>query len=252
MRWISSAFRRLRASRCQSELPVGALEGLQTRISYRFRDPHLLIQALKHRSYVYARQGRGVEANERLEYLGDAVLDLIVAEFLYRRFQDRREGDLTQMKSLVVSRSVLSHRARSIDLGDFILLSQEERKAGSDGVQSSILSDSFEAVIGAMYLDGGLKAARRFVERVVLHDFEELHRQEDFINFKSMLLEHTQGIGSGHPRYQVQEEEGPDHDKVFGVEVTITGETLGSGRGRSKKEAQQNAARDALQKLGQL
>ena len=252
MRWIASAFRRLRASRRQSDLPVGALADLQTRISYRFRDQQLLIQALKHRSYVYARQGRGVEANERLEYLGDAVLDLVVAEFLYRRFDDRREGDLTQMKSLVVSRSVLSRRARSINLGDFILLSREERNAGSDGVQSSILSDSFEAVIGAMYLDGGLKAARRFVERVVLHDFEELHRQEDFVNFKSMLLEHTQSLGSGHPKYQVQEEKAPDHDKVFDVAVTVTGERLGNGRGRSKKEAQQNAARDALQRLRQL
>ncbi len=254
MRWLNTLLQGLRSRkrRGDSELTTEALEDLQSRLSYDFKEPALLIQALKHRSYVYARQGRGVEANERLEYLGDAVLDLVVAEFLYRRFRDRREGDLTQMKSLVVSRAVLSRKSGSIDLGDFLLLSQEERGADNGGVQSSILSDGFEAIIGAMYLDGGLEVARGFIERVVLDDFEELHQREDFINFKSMLLEHTQSLGSGLPKYQVLSEEGAVHHKVFSIAVSVTGETVGKGQGRSKKEAQQNAAHDALQRLGQL
>ncbi len=227
------------------------IRDLERHLQYRFRDVSLLVQSLKHRSYVYSNQGHGVDSNERLEYLGDAVLDVVVAEFLFRLYVDRREGDLTQIKSLAVSRTVLARRARSIDLGRFILLSPEERNAGGDD-QDSILSDAFEALIGAIHLDGGLPAARSLIERVALHDIDELHRREDFINFKSKLLEHVQSLGSGHPKYQVQDETGPDHEKVFSVEVSVTGETLGSGQGRSKKEAQQMAARDALQKLGQI
>ena len=250
MRWFRAALRRLAPTPLDG-MGRAQLRELQHRLGYRFRDPSQLIQALKHRSYVYANHGDGVDANERLEYLGDAVLDLAVAAFLFDRYRERREGDLTQMKSLAVSRTVLAARARAIDLGRHVLLSPEERAAGGAD-QDSILSDAFEAIIGAMYLDGGLGPAQRFVEAVVLHDIDELGRREDFINFKSKLLEHVQGLGEGHPRYQVQDEEGPDHEKIFSVEVSVTGERLGSGRGRSKKEAQQMAARDALQKLGQI
>ncbi|MEE2659378.1 MAG: ribonuclease III [Candidatus Latescibacterota bacterium] len=239
-------------------MPKASIEGLhqdqvrelEERLQHCFRDRQLLATALKHRSYVYAHDGNGLDSNERLEYLGDAVLDLVAAEFLFHRYQDRREGELTQMKSLVVSRVVLARRARTIDLGRFILLSQEERAAGGAD-QDSILSDAFEAVIGALFLDGGLRTAQRFVERTVLHDLDEIHRREDFLNFKSRLLEHVQSQGSGHPKYYVQNEVGPDHDKLFSVEVSVIGETLGSGQGRSKKEAQQMAARDALHRLGQ-
>lgn len=249
MGWMRSLLGRLRPGARQEDLSDSDLRELEARLGYRFRHASLLIHALKHRSYVYSRQGTGVESNERLEYLGDAVLDLVVAEFLFRRFQDRREGDLTQMKSLVVSRAVLARKARDLDLGRFVLLSSEECNAGG-GQQPSILSDALEAVIGAIYLDGGLQPCRVTIERVVLHDFSELTQREDYTNFKSMLLEHTQGIGAGHPKYHVQDEEGPDHEKVFSVEVSITGETVGAGQGRSKKEAQQMAARDALQRLG--
>ena len=155
------------------------------------------------------------------------------------------------MKSLVVSRTVLARKARNIDLGRYVLLSQEERNAGGAN-QDSILSDAFEALIGAMYLDGGIETSRQFVDRVVMGDFEELHGSQDAINFKSRLLEHTQSLGSGHPKYYVQNERGPDHDKVFSVEVSVNGEAMGFGVGRSKKEAQQMAAKDALVRLGQL
>ena len=132
MGWIRSALGRLAARPSLAELPRSRLRALESRLGYRFRDPRLLVQALKHRSWVYANQGDGVDSNERLEYLGDAVLDLAVAESLFGRYEDRREGDLTQMKSLVVSRALLARRARSIDLGRHILLSPEERAAGGD------------------------------------------------------------------------------------------------------------------------
>ena len=179
------------------------------------------------------------------------MLDLLVAEYLFGDFSDKREGDLTQMKSLVVSRQVLSKKATQIDLGRFILLSAEERGAGGDR-QPSILCDAFEALLGALYLDGGLGTCRRFVATHVLDDFHELIQRDDYVNFKSKLLEHTQSKGNGHPRYLVHAEEGPDHDKLFSVEVSVTGERVGRGQGRSKKEAQQMAAKDALQKLGAL
>ena len=233
------------------ELDRKQIREIERRLGYCFRDPTQLAQALKHRSWVYSHDGEGIDSNERLEYLGDAVLDVVVADFLYQRYVDLREGDLTQMKSVAVSRTVLARRARSIDLGRHVLLSPEEREAGGAD-QDSILSDTFEALIGSIYIDGGLEPARRFIEAVVLHDIDELGRREDFINFKSKLLEHVQGIGAGHPKYLVQDEQGPDHEKIFSVAVSVTGETLGSGQGRSKKEAQQMAARDALQKLGQI
>jgi ribonuclease-3 len=176
------------------------------------------------------------------------VLDLLVAEFLFLRFEDKREGDLTQMKSLLVSRTVLARQARRLGLDHFVLLSTEERDSGG-GRQPSILCDAFESLIGAIYLDGGLEACRGFVTRAVLDDFHELIKQDDYINFKSKLLEYTQSLGNGHPRYLVHSEEGPDHDKIFSVEVCVTGERIGRGRGRSKKEAQQMAAKDALKRL---
>ncbi len=249
--WFRAALRLLSLRPSIPELNRKQIRAVERRLHYRFRDPVHLAQALKHRSWVYANDGDGIDSNERLEYLGDAVLDVIVADFLYHRHPDLREGDLTQMKSVAVSRAVLARRARTIDLGRHVLLSSEERDAGGDD-QDSILSDAFEAVIGAIYIDGGFVPVRRFIESVVLHDIDELGRREDFINFKSKLLEHVQGQGAGHPKYLVQDEQGPDHEKVFSIDVSVTGETLGSGQGCSKKEAQQMAARDALQKLGQI
>lgn len=251
MGWIAKLFHRFRKPDLPDKMSPDRLRRLEEQIGYRFQDQKWLITALKHRSYVYAQQGEGIESNERLEFLGDAVLDILVAEFLFCHFVDKREGDLTQMKSLVVSRTILSEKARSINLGKFVLLSREERNARGYE-QPSILSDSFEALIGAMYLDGGLEPCRSFVESVVLNDLEELVQSEDYINFKSKLLEHAQSLGNGHPKYLVHDEEGPDHRKTFSVEVSVTGETMGNGQGRSKKEAQQMAAKDALQRLGAL
>lgn len=218
-------------------------------MNYHFNNPDLLTQALKHRSYVYSVDEGSITSNERLEFLGDAVLDLLVTEHLYRRFQDKREGDLTQIKSLLVSKVVLAQRSRKLDLGTYLYLSKEEEAAGGRD-RTSILGDGFEALLGAMYLDGGLKIAGRFVQETLLANVKEITSNGNYLNFKSALLEHTQSEGRGHPRYLVDSEEGPDHHKIFTVEVVISGERMGMGRGHSKKEAQQMAAKEALQKLG--
>jgi len=251
MGWIRTLVHRLAGPFREGALDDGARREVEARIGHRFSDRLLLEQALKHRSYVYSHQEHGIDSNERLEFLGDAVLDLLVADFLFRRYPGKREGELTQMKSLVVSRTVLSAKARALGLGEFVLLSPEERQAGG-GTQPSILGDVFEAVIGAVYLDGGVEASRRLIHACILDDFEELIARKDYTNFKSKLLEHIQGLGQGHPRYVVHAEEGPDHCKIFCVEVSVSGDRLGRGRGRSKKEAQQMAAKDALERLGSL
>jgi ribonuclease-3 len=229
--------------------PAQSVEALQDRLGYTFSDRSLLIQALKHRSYVYSVDEGSITSNERLEFLGDAVLDLIVTECLYRRFQEKREGDLTQVKSLLVSKVVLAQRGREIGLGDHLLLSKEEDGAGGRD-RTSIIGDAFEAVLGAIYLDGGLKAAERFVQSILMGDVDTIISNGNYLNYKSVLLEHTQSEGQGHPRYLVDSEQGPDHRKEFTVEVVVGGERMGQGRGRSKKEAQQMAAKEALKKLG--
>ena len=225
------------------------LRALENQIAYSFTRPVLLDQALKHRSHVYANDQEGLVSNERLEFLGDAVLDLIVTEYLYLRYPEQRAGDLTQVKSLLVSKTILADKARDIRIGDFLHLSKEESHAGGRA-RTSILGDAFEAVLGAVYLDGGLSAAEAFVERHLLSSLDAITSDGNHLNFKSTLLEHTQSEGQGHPRYLVHAEEGPDHRKMFTVEVLVSGDRMGLGSGRSKKEAQQMAAREALQKLG--
>lgn len=225
------------------------LDELQDRLGYTFTDPSLLIHSLKHRSYVYTVDEESIESNERLEFLGDAVLDLVVTQYLYARFGEKREGDLTQIKSLLVSKPVLAQKGREMGLGKFLYLSKEEDLAGGRE-RTSIVGDAVEALLGAIYLDGGLTAVTRFLENLLLASVREIVSNGAYLNFKSVLLEHTQSEGRGHPRYLVNSEEGPDHQKVFTVGVLVEGERMGMGRGRSKKEAQQMAAKEALENMG--
>lgn len=224
-------------------------EELQSKLGYTFSNTDLLEQALKHRSYVYAAEEGSIASNERLEFLGDAVLDLVITEYLYSQFKNKREGELTQIKSLLVSKVILAEKGRSIGLGEYLYLSKEENLAGGRK-RTSIIGDAFEALLGAIYLDGGLDAAHAFVDRIILANVDDILSNGNYLNFKSLLLEHTQSAGRGHPRYLAISEEGPDHRKIFSIEVTIQGDRLGEGQGRSKKEAQQMAAKDALQRLG--
>jgi ribonuclease-3 len=214
-----------------------------------FRDLNLLNQALMHRSHVHDVDMDRGESNERMEFLGDAVLGLLVNEHLYARFTERQEGRLTKIKSLVVSETVLARRAEELDLGTYICLSDNERASGGAG-RASILSDAFEAIIGALYLDGGLPAARKFVESHLLDGMDKILAVDEYKNYKSIMQEHAQRKLGSRPRYRVVSAKGPEHERTFYVEVRLGGRALGRGEGRNKKEAEQMAARHALAKLG--
>lgn len=224
---------------------------IQKKLGYRFRDVSLLILALKHRSYVYAQEQTGVQSNERLEFLGDAVLDLIVSEYLYQSFPERREGGLTQLRSALVNKVTLATKAQQMNLGKHLLLSEGEARAGGRH-RGSILSDAYESLVGAIYLDGGIEPARQFIIKTLLDDVAKFDTARQWMNYKSLLLEYTQSEGKGQPRYRVEAEEGPDHRKIFTVEVYIAGTPVGKGTGTSKKDAEQNAARDATERLNLL
>ncbi len=233
--------------------PQGAASAVQIKefcklIGYHFRHHELITQALKHRSYLPQVNERRSRSNERLELLGDAVLGLVVTEYLYHKFPEKEEGDITAIKSLLVSRKILTRIARKLDLGKFILMSESEELAGGR-LRPSIIADAYEAVTGAIYLDGGLAAARNFVKQTLLSDMDQILSEEQHRNFKSMLLELSQSRNLGTPYYNVLSEEGPDHNKIFTVEVRIQNRTMGLGVGNSKKRAEQNAAQHALAQL---
>ena len=221
------------------------LKGLERVLRYQFRNPALARTAMTHRSYLHASPGRGGESNERMEFLGDSVVGLAVNEFLYNKFPKLREGELTKMKSLLVSRVILSRTANLMGLGNYILLSEAENGSGGRG-RASILADTLEGVIGAVYLDGGLEPARKLTERLLLREVHEILSDANLANYKSMLQEYVQGEFKTHPQYRISSENGPDHQKLFAVEVVVNGKTLGRGHGSNKKEAEQEAARDAL------
>ncbi len=223
-------------------------KSLKETIGYDFNDHDLFIQALKHRSYLPLTQENRIDSNERLELLGDAILGLLVVEYLYLRFPDKEEGDLTSMKSLIVSRRILAKIARAMGIGEYLLLSESEIKSGGRK-RASINSDAIEAIIGAIYLDGGLDKTRDFIEQKMLCNFEDLISEELHTNFKSMLLEYAQSLTIGTPCYHVQSVEGPDHEKMFTIQVKIQDDLLGTGTATSKKRAEQLAAHQALRNL---
>jgi ribonuclease III len=230
------------------ELKPPPLEDLMMRINYRFHDQSLLIHALKHRSYLVHTGEDRLQSNERLELLGDSVLGLVVTEKLYSDFPDEEEGVLTNYKSLLVNRVNLSRVAREFELGKFLLLNDSEERAGGRQ-RDSILSDAVEAVIGAMYLDGGLEPARKMVHKHIVTGLSTLLVETQYQNYKSLLLEHCQRESKLGPAYMVEHEEGPDHNKTFTVGVFINGVKCGSGAGSSKKVAEQRAAEEAYNKL---
>ena len=223
---------------------------VQNYLKYRFRNLDLLITALKHRSYVYSREQSGVESNERLEFLGDAVLDLVVGEYIFSKYPMRREGQLTQLRSTLVNRKALTRQARAMKLGRYVLLSSSEARSGGR-FRHSILSDAYESIIGAMYLDGGIEPVSRFLHRTLLQEIEDDRPSEidHSRNYKSTLLEYTQGEGIGQPEYRVDSAVGPDHEKIFTIEVYVAGNPVSKGKGTSKKNAEQDAARLAVEQL---
>lgn len=225
------------------------LARLQERLGHRFARPELLVQALTHRSYAN-EQGTGVD-NEVLEFLGDAVLGLIVSDLLCSEYPDLSEGQMSKLKSYLVSAETLGRLAEEFGLGPFILLGRGEEKTEGRN-KSSILANAFEAVLAALYTDGGLERARAFVLDLLgplLEGADEEAEGTPVRDFKSTLQEHVQATGLPLPEYLVVEEEGPDHAKVFHIEVRI-GEGPGArGTGRTKKRAEQRAARELLRRL---
>jgi len=221
---------------------------LEAVLGHTFQDADLLRVALTHRSY---SNERGLEDNyERLEFLGDAVLGLITSRWLYRQFPKKPEGELSKLKSYLVSATVLADYAREIGLGARLRLGVGEDRSGGRG-KASILCDAVEALIGAVFIDGGLKSARVVVEPI-LEAALEARTAEDHTDFKTMLQELSQARGWGLPIYSVRGESGPDHRKVFTVECSLEGRVSASAAGRSKKSAAQRAASLALAKLDLL
>jgi ribonuclease-3 len=224
-------------------------DDLQSRIGYRFRDRGLLEHALTHRSRAAEDATGGVADNESLEFLGDAVLGLVVADALFRRFPDYNEGQKSKIKASVVSTQSLARHAEQIQLGDHLILGRGEEKTGGRFKQA-LLADAYEALIAGIYLDGGIEAAAEFLLRE-LRDAIEAGATQNFVgqDFKSALQERLQALGRPLPEYRVASEEGPDHRKLFTIDVVVGGEVLATATGKAKKEAEQDAARQALQKV---
>ena len=227
---------------------MAQLMALEAKLGHTFRDRTLLQNALLHRSHIHVTGQDREQSNERLEFLGDAVLGLVVNEELFTLYPGSSEGDLTKMKSLLVCGARLSEVASAIDLGIHVRMSRSEAATGGRQ-RSSILADTTEAAIGAVYLDAGLGAARKVIRKVVLAGSEKVLAKRSLRNYKSRLQELIQARFKSPPRYKVINVEGPDHDRLFQVGVTFSGTLLGSGEGRNKKAAEQNAARVALDNI---
>lgn len=222
---------------------------LERTIGHRIRQQDLFIEALLHRSYLQHQDFHGKKSNERLEFLGDSVLNLIVGEYLYSHYPDAEEGDLTKRRSRLVSRKALAAYARQLNLEEFMFVSSSAAQSLERGSES-MLADAYEAVIAAIYLDAGYEAAKKFVERQVLGAMKRGIVITADENYKSILLEHAQAQGLGAPKYSIIKEEGPDHDRTFTVEVVVGDEPCGIGVGKTKKEAEQAAAMKAVEKIG--
>lgn len=221
------------------------MQALAGKLGYGFSRWELLVEALRHASYVNELGTAEMRDNERLEFLGDAVLSLSVSDILMERFGHASEGHLSKWRASVVNEKVLSDLARQLDLGSLILLGKgEELSAGRE--KPSILADAFEALLGAVYLDGGFEAAKQIVGRLLMPSMERLEEEGQVEDFKSLLQEFTQETLRTRPEYVMIEESGPPHDKTFRVALQIQQRTVAEGEGKSKKEAEQRAAKEAF------
>lgn len=224
---------------------------LENKISIQFTDKELLKQAFTHRSYINENKHITQEHNERLEFLGDAVLELATTSFLFKKYPKRQEGELTSFRAALVNTNTLSEVAAQLGFNDFLLLSKGESK-DTGRARQYILADTFEALIGALYLDQGYEAAYTFIDTNLLLLTDEIVQTGSWVDAKSSFQEKSQEMLSVTPLYETILEEGPDHNKYFTVAVKIKDETIATGKGKSKQEAEQEAARNALEKKGWL
>ena len=222
------------------------IKDLETAIGYRFQNISLLQNALTHSSYANERWHNSLLSNERLEFLGDSILGMLVAEYLYKNFPDRPEGELTRMRADMVCETTLAAAANRIGLGEHLLLGHGEERFGGRS-RNSILADAMESVIAASFLDGGIEAALKIVQQFILVEVPvtKLHNAD----YKTALQELVQQKKNQVLSYALVGQSGPDHDKQFDVEVSLNGTVVGKGTGRSKKRAEQDAARVAIEKL---
>ncbi|MCI6041917.1 ribonuclease III [bacterium] len=224
---------------------LNKIQKLENRIKYQFQNKELLETALRHSSYVNEHRMNRLDCNERLEFLGDAVLELVSSEHLFQNYSQMPEGELTRLRASLVCEPTLALCARELGLGEYLSLGKGEEMTGGRH-RDSVTSDAMEAVIGAIYLDGGFANAKEFILRFVLNDIEH---KKLFFDSKTIFQEMVQGNIPGEISYHMVGEEGPDHDKIFSAEVWIGEKFMGTGSGRTKKAAEQMAAYQAICKL---
>lgn len=221
------------------------LDELARKLGHPFTHPELLLQALCHASYINERCSTGLSDNERLEFLGDAVLDLAISNLLMERFEDATEGELSKYRSMIVDEYGLSHVAQKLGLGDYVLLGRGE--AQSEGrAKPSILANTVEAVMGAIFLDAGFDRTKDIVAILFAPLMDKVRNGERIYDYKSLLQEYTQKVFGALPQYRLLEEAGPPHDRTFRVALWFNGAMLAEGNGKSKKEAEQRAAKEAF------
>lgn len=221
------------------------LESFGEKIGYTFKDKGLLEQAFTHRSYLNENRDAAREHNERLEFLGDAVLELVVTEFLYSKYPQKPEGELTAVRAALVNTVSISEAAMQLGINDHLLLSRGESK-DTGRARNIILANAFEALIGAIYLDGGYEPAKQFIANQLFHKTEEVVEKRLWQDAKSRLQELSQEKLKATPSYELLGHSGPDHDRTFTVAVYLGEEKAAQGEGRSKQEAEQQAAQNAL------
>jgi ribonuclease III len=225
-----------------------ALKALQKKIHYRFKSFDLLDQGLRHKSFVHEELEAGGQDNERLEFLGDAVLDLVISHLIMERHPDDPEGNLSRLRAAVVNQARLAKIARELTLGEYLLLGKGEEMTGGRE-KTSILAASLEALLAVVYLDGGYKKAYGVISQLFSSHLEMAEKEGFSQDFKTKLQEVSQETLKAMPRYLLVKEFGPDHDKVFGVKLLIREKVVGVGAGKSKKEAEQRAAKRTLKNL---
>lgn len=222
---------------------IGAIQEV---LHYTYSNSVLIEEALTHSSYANEHRSYHVRDNERLEFLGDAILDLIISEYLFKKYPDMPEGDLSKIRASIVCEGSLAKNAKKMALGRYILLGKGEEMTGGRE-RASILADTFEAITGSLFLDGGFDEAKRFIHETLVADVEQTESIETlYTDYKTLLQEAIQKVSINPIHYEVVGEEGPDHDKHFYVEVFHEEHSLGRGIGKSKKEAEQDAAKKAL------
>jgi len=223
----------------------------EEKIGIEFKNKELLRQAFTHRSYINENQGIVSGHNERLEFLGDAVLELVTTEELFKVFPNKPEGELTSIRSAMVNTISIGDAAKNLGANDFLLLSKGESK-DTGKARSYILANTFEAIVGAIYIDSGYENSKKFISDCLFGEIEKIVREKTYIDSKSLVQEKAQEVVGTTPSYEVVSEVGPDHDKNFTIAIYFGEEKVATGKGKSKQEAEQEAARSALVKRGWL